>query len=86
MVVYDYSRGTLLKNPENTLKQFSFEMMIQRQKVINNIKNKKVKVMLKNKEVKECYFQDADMTHFTYKFSEEDSPKKTLLKNLILRD
>ena len=85
MVTFTYSSGSILKNPEKTLQKFSMDIMLERQKVLEKLKGKKVKVLLKDNEIKECYFQTADLTHFTYKFLDENKTKKTVLKNLILR-
>ena len=61
------------------------DLTLERQNVLEKLKGKKVKVLLKNNEVQECYFQNADLTHFTYKLLNDSRSKKTLLKNLILR-
>ena len=85
MVTFTYSSGSILKNPEKTLKKFSMDIISERQQVLEKLKDKKVKVLLKDNEVKDCFFQNADLTHFTYKLLDDKKTKKTLLKNLILR-
>lgn len=85
MVTFTYSSGSILKNPEKALQKFSMDIAVERQNVLEKLKGKKVKVLLKDNEVKECYFQTADLTHFTYKLIDDNKSKKTLLKNLILR-
>ena len=85
MVTFTYSSGSILKNPELALQKFSMDIAVERQNVLERLRGKKVKVLLKNNEVKECYFQNADLTHFTYKLLDDSRSKKTLLKNLILR-
>ncbi len=85
MVTFTYSSGSILKNPEKALQKFSMDMALERQNVLEKLKGKKVKVLLKDNEIKECYFQTADLTHFTYKNLDDKKTKKTLLKNLILR-
>lgn len=85
MVTFTYPSGSILKNPELALQKFSMDVTLERQNVLERLKGKKVKVLLKNNEVKECFFQNADLTHFTYKLLDDNKSRKTLLKNLVLR-
>tara|TARA_B100000214_G_C23971794_1_gene630560 strand:+ start:1557 stop:1823 length:267 start_codon:yes stop_codon:yes gene_type:complete len=85
MVNFTYTSGGLLKNPQKTLQKFSVEIMIKRDEIIEKLKGRRVKVMTRDQEIKECTFISADATHFTYKLLDDNKTRKTLLKNLILK-
>ena len=85
MVNFTYTSGGLLKNPQKTLQKFSVEVMMKRDEVIEKLKGKKVKVLTRDQEMKECTFINADNTHFTYRLLDDNKTRKTLLKNLILK-
>ena len=82
MVTFKYKSSEILKTPDKMLQQFSMDSFQERNLIIENLKGKNVKV-LKDNEVKDCIFINADLTHFTYKFSKDDRSKKTLLSNLV---
>lgn len=85
MVSFKYSSESLLKNPEKSLQQFSIDIFVQREMILSKLKDKRVKVLLKDDKIRDCIFINADLTHFTYKLLDETKSRKTLLRNLILR-
>lgn len=84
MATFNYHSSEILLDPNKVLNMFSIDVLIKRDKIIEKMLNKKVYVK-NNNEVKECVFLGADMTHFKYRYLDENKIRKTALKNIILR-
>ena len=85
MVTFTYPNKDVLQSPESVLQKFSMDLTLEREKALEKLKGKKVKIISRN-DIIDGYFRDSDLTHFTYKTIDEGKTKKTLLKNLILNN
>ena len=75
------SQNTILTTPEVAIQQMSLQIFKEREKIISDLKGKKVGVKT-SKGVQNGVFLGADNTHFTIKI--EDNTRKANLKNIIL--
>ena len=74
------SQNVILITPDVAMQQMSLQIFKEREKIISELKGKKVGVKTSN-GVEHGTFLGADNTHFTIKI--DDSTKKYKLKNII---
>ena len=69
------SKNVVLINPELALQEMSLQIFKQRQKIIEELKGKQIKVKTKQGMVT-AIFLDADMTHFIVKIGGKNKKMK----------
>tara|TARA_E500000178_G_C16725671_1_gene619222 strand:+ start:173 stop:427 length:255 start_codon:yes stop_codon:yes gene_type:complete len=66
MTVFDYSNSRLIKDYNSIQQQFSIDSFSKREELIEKLKNKKVKRIVKTGEVQDCTFLGANNESFFY--------------------